>query len=81
MKVIELFSGLGATSMALKKIGIPYQVIGISEIDTNVTEMYTKIHGKVKNFGDITKIKELPDCNFNNYKESQDLGLDFFLFM
>lgn len=64
MKVIELFAGIGATSMALKANNISFDVVGISEIDKKAIEIYEKIHGKVENFGDITKIKHLPCCDF-----------------
>lgn len=63
MKVIELFAGIGAPRMALKKLKIPHTVIGISEIDNNAIKMYNLIHGKTRNFGDIEKIENLPNCN------------------
>ena len=35
LRVVELFSGIGAQAMALKRLGIPYEVVGTSEIDRN----------------------------------------------
>lgn len=37
--------------------------MGISEIDKFAIISYNAIHGETKNFGDITKIKELPKCD------------------
>lgn len=64
MKVIELFAGIGAPRMVLKKLGIEHETIGISEIDNNAIKIYEAIHGQVENFGDITKIEHLPYCDF-----------------
>lgn len=64
MKVIELFSGIGASRMVLKKLGIDHETIGISEIDSNAIKIYNTIHGETNNFGDITKIEHLPYCDF-----------------
>ena len=64
MTVIELFAGIGAPRMALRNLGIEYEVIGISEIDKAAISMYTDIHGETNNFGDISKITELPYCDF-----------------
>ena len=33
IKVITLFSGVGSQAMALRNIGLDYEVLGISEID------------------------------------------------
>ena len=64
MKIIELFAGIGAPHMALKKCGINCEVVGISEIDKFADKAYHYIHGEATNFGDITKIQELPPCDF-----------------
>ena len=63
MKIIELFAGIGSQAMALRNIKADYEVIGISEIDKFAIASYNAIHGETKNFGDITKIKELPKCD------------------
>lgn len=67
MKVIELFAGIGAPHMALNKNNIDVEVVGISEIEKSAIEMYNIIHGETKNFGDITKIKSLPYCDFLHF--------------
>ena len=76
IKVIELFAGVGSQAMALRNIGIDYEVIGISEIDKFACKSYEAIHGKVKNFGDITKINKLPYCDLLTYSfPCQDLSI------
>ena len=76
IKVIELFAGVGSQVMALRNIGINYEVIGISEIDKFAYKSYEAIHRKVKNFGDITKINKLPYCDLLTYSfPCQDLSI------
>ena len=63
LRVFEAFAGYGSQSMALRNIGIPYEVVGISEIDKYAIAAYNAVHGETKNYGDITKIdwNEVPD--------------------
>ena len=63
LRVFEAFAGYGSQSLALRNIGIPYEVVGISEIDTYAIRAYEAIHGPTKNYGDISKIdwNEVPD--------------------
>ena len=76
IKVIELFAGIGSQAMALRNIGIDHEIIGISEIDKFAYKSYEAIHGKVKNFGDITKIDKLPYCDLLTYSfPCQDLSI------
>lgn len=76
IKVIELFSGVGSQAMALRNIGLDYEVVGISEIDKFAIKSYEAIHGKVHNFGDISKIEELPYCDLLTYSfPCQDLSV------
>lgn len=67
LKVIELFAGIGAQAEALSRIGIDYKIIGISEIDKYAIQSYIKLHGDTKNFGDITKIEQLPEADLWTY--------------
>ena len=64
MKVLSLFSGIGAFEKALDNLGIPYELVGFSEIDKYAVKSYCAIHGvdESMNLGDITKIdaKQLP---------------------
>lgn len=63
IKVFEAFAGYGGASFGLKNAKINYEVVGFSEIDKNAIEIFEYNFRNVKNFGDITKIKEneLPD--------------------
>lgn len=69
IKLFEAFSGYGSQSMALRDANIPFEVVGISEIDKYAIVAYEAVHGKIKNFGDISKIdeKQLPDFNLFTY--------------
>lgn len=60
MKVLSLFSGIGAFEKALKNIGQPFELVGFSEIDKYAVKSYCAIHNveESKNLGDITKIDE-----------------------
>lgn len=57
LRVFEAFSGYGSQSMALRNIGVPYEVVGISEIDKYAIQVYKSIQGEVNNLGDISKIQ------------------------
>ena len=67
LKVIELFSGIGAQREALKRANIPHEVVGISEIDPYAIKTYRFLHGWTPNYGDIAKIKELPQADLWTY--------------
>ena len=60
MKVLSLFSGIGAFEKALTNLGINFELIGFSEIDKYAPKSYCAIHGvdESLNLGDITKIDE-----------------------
>ena len=64
IKVLSLFSGIGAFEKAISNLGIEADLIGFSEIDKYAVKSYCKIHNisENKNLGDITKIeiKKLP---------------------
>lgn len=64
--LFDAFAGYGGAHFALKKSKIPHKAVGFSEIDKHAIYIYELNHGKIPNFGDITKInsKELPDFNF-----------------
>lgn len=76
LKLIELFAGIGSQTQALKNIGIPHEVVAISEIDKYAIQSYEAIHGKVKNMGDIRAIKELPSADMWTYSfPCQDISV------
>ena len=58
LKYLSLFSGIGSPEMALRDLGIEYDLVGFSEIDEKAIKSYCAIHGVSKNdnLGDITKI-------------------------
>ena len=56
LRVLEAFAGYGSQALALKYLGIPYEVVGISEIEPTAIKAYMAVHGNTTNFGDITKI-------------------------
>ena len=64
IKMISLFSGIGAFEKALDRLEVDYELVGYSEIDKYASKSYSAIHGvpESMNLGDITKIdeKELP---------------------
>ncbi len=59
-KLFEAFSGIGCQRMAFDRLGIDYEMVGVSEIDKYALQSYMAIHGETKNFGSITDIQELP---------------------
>ena len=62
-----LFSGIGAQEAALKRLDIPYKVIGISEIDKFAIQSYEAINGPTRNYGDITQIPYLDYADLWTY--------------
>lgn len=57
IKIFTTFSGIGCQEMALSKITENYEVLGFAEIDNHAIKSYLAIHGNIKNYGDICKIK------------------------
>ena len=77
LRVFEAFAGIGTQHLALNRLGIPFEVVGISEIDRQAIAGYQAIHGPVQNFGDITQINpsQLPDFDLFTYSfPCQDLS-------
>lgn len=67
IKVITLFTGIGAQEAALKRLEIDYEVVGISEIDKYAIQSYEAINGSTYNYGDITKINALDYADLWTY--------------
>lgn len=63
IRVFEGFAGYGGASFGLKRSGLKYKVIGMSEFDKFASELLAQNFPGIKNWGDITKIQgqELPD--------------------
>lgn len=56
IKLFEAFSGIGCQKMALERVTNNFEVVGISEIDKYALASYKAMHGKTKNYGDISKL-------------------------
>lgn len=69
IRVFEAFAGYGSQSMALRRLGIDFEVIGISEIDKYAIQAYMAVHGDTPNYGDISNIEweSVPDFDFLTY--------------
>lgn len=63
----ELFSGIGAQTAALKRLGVEYRVIGISEIDKFAIKAYEAINGTTYNYGDINSVNALDYADLWSY--------------
>lgn len=63
----ELFSGIGAQVAALKRNGVKFKVVGISEIDKYAIKSYEAINGKARNYGDISKAESLDYADLWTY--------------
>ena len=67
VRMFEAFSGIGCQAMALKALTDNYELVGFSEIDQHAIKSYKAIHGNVPNYGDITKMETIPECDIFTY--------------
>jgi len=71
LKVFTTFSGYDSQCLALKKAGIPFDLIGWSEIENRAINAHNLIFPEYKdrNYGDICKIdwENVPDFDFFTY--------------
>lgn len=67
LTINENFAGYGTISLALRYEGIPFKIVGITEIEKNAIKAYKTLHGDVKNYGDISKIGMLDYADFWSY--------------
>lgn len=67
LKVIELFSGIGSQAEGLKRACIDCEVVATSDIDAYANKTYRFLHGFVPNYGDISKVEELPKADLWTY--------------
>lgn len=72
IKLLSLFSGIGAFEKALSNLEIPFEVVAYCEFDKYASKAYSVIHNipESLNLGDITKVdeKSLPtDVDFITY--------------
>ena len=68
IRLLSLFSGIGAFETALRNLNIPYELVGFSEIDKFAIKSYCAIHNvdEKKNLGDVKNIntKDLKEIDF-----------------
>ena len=71
LRVVTLCSGYDSQCLALKKAGIPFDLIGWSEIEKRAIDAHNLIFPEYKdrNYGDICKInwESVPDFEFFTY--------------
>ena len=58
IKLLSLFSGIGAFEKALENLGVDYDLVGYCEIDKYASKSYAAVHGvsEEMNLLDVTKI-------------------------
>ena len=71
LRVFTAFSGYDSQCMALDRIGIPYELVGWSEIDKYAIQAHNAIYPQYadRNYGDISKIdwSQVPDFDLFTY--------------
>lgn len=71
LRVLSLFSGIGAFEEALKNIGKDFELVNYCEFDPTVAKAYSLIHNvdMSLNLGDVTKVnaKEIEDFDLLTY--------------
>lgn len=70
IRLFEAFAGIGSPRMALNNLSLPYESVGISEIDKYAIKSYEAIWGgKTNNLGDISKVNidDIPDMDLFVY--------------
>lgn len=80
VKVFTAFSGYDSQCLALEKVGIPFDLVGWSEIDKNAITAHNALFPQYKdrNYGDITKIDwcNVPDFDLFTYSSPcQDFSI------
>ena len=71
LRVFTAFSGYDSQCMALDRIGIPYELVGWSEIDKFAIQAHNAVYPQYadRNYGDISKIDwaSVPDFDLFTY--------------
>lgn len=79
IKVLSLFSGVGTDNFALKRLGLPFECIGFSDIDKYANKFFRQNHWttKTKSPGlvEVITSKELGDVKLINPNELEDFDL------
>ena len=75
LRVFEAFAGYGSQRMALRNLGIPHEVVGISEIVEDALLSYAAIH---TNFLDERKsLQQINNDEMVDYLEEINVPLDY----
>src|SRR5574344_769163 len=72
IKLFDSFAGLGALHQSLKELGVPTELVGISEIDVDAIISYSGVHNL-----DLNKIDSLRDEEMRKYLIDRNIGYDF----
>lgn len=58
LRILSLFSGIGAFEKALTNLGVEHEVVNYCEIDPYASKSYSMVHGisEEKNLRDVTTI-------------------------
>lgn len=77
IRLLSLFTGIGAPEKALKNLNIPYELVAFSEIDKFAIKSYCAVHNinEKLNLGDIRNIdteqlKKLGPIDFMTWRIS-----------
>ena len=73
LRVFEAFSGYGSQSIALRNLGIDYDVVGISEIDVDAIIAYSAI----RNLDKLNQDIDIPIEDIKKELISKNIGWDF----
>ncbi|MFC0903921.1 hypothetical protein ACFHWD_04345 [Clostridium sp. MT-14] len=72
IKLFDSFAGIGALYKALKNIGIPVELTGISEIDIDAILSYNAIHNTINKSYPYYSIEQM-----RQYLINRNIGYDF----
>lgn len=78
LRVFEAFAGYGSQRMALRNIGVDFEVVGISEIEGDVLQSYAAIHSDfLEKRKDIDKYVPEDKEEMISYLEGINVPLDY----
>lgn len=78
LRVFEAFAGYGSQRMALRNIGIDFEVVGISEIEGDVIQSYAAIHSDfLEKRKEIDKYVLEDKAEMISYLEGINVPLDY----
>lgn len=82
LRVFEAFAGYGSQRMALRNLGIPFEIVGISEIEGEVIRSYAAIHTDfLEKRKDLDKHVKLGKEELLSYLQKLNVPLDYKTFI